>query len=346
MGRWRSVTMGGGLVAVVAGIALCLGSAGMASGDDGTVLRLSPASQNAPVGGDPFKIEVDVDNVQNLGAYDVTLSFDQSVLEYTGMIDGGFLKSTGRSASCSQTSAATANTYGALHLDCNTLGLVAGDAGTPGPTGSGALAILGFKPKGAGSTTIEFQGLTDAYAVRPADPGTGDPGEYGLTALSSVETCAAGDCPVGLDIPLTAQGSTIRVYDAAAEGEPTGVPPTPAPHKKTPVSNVEATVRAVLGTPERTLPQPGSTPVPGGAVSGSDAASSGGSGSGSAGAGRTGNVAAGSRGPGATGAPVAGYGPAPRSTSPWPGRLGAALAVVGGLVIVAGAGARRRSDAA
>lgn len=176
-------------------------------------LSAVPASQIRPLAGAAFDVDLRVSNVVDLAAYDLTLTFDPNVLEFVGASDAGYLTSTGRTAACSGpagfnglTPAQNVNANGAFNLHCNTYGLIAGSAGTHGPSGSGVLARATFKPKGVGTSAITFVATAQyspAYRIRAADPSVpGDGGEYAFTGLSSVETCGVnGGCaPIAIDV--------------------------------------------------------------------------------------------------------------------------------------------------
>ncbi|MBI5285756.1 MAG: hypothetical protein HY874_11760 [Chloroflexi bacterium] len=348
MSRWRGALLGGGVWMLALSAAVWTGGAHPAAGEGGTMLSVSPASRNVALDADPFTIDIAVSNVQNLASYELTLTFDRNVLEYLGVLEKRFLQSTGRTQQCTTPGAAAAvNQDGALTMGCTTLGLIQNDSGTPGPTGSAALVTLGFKPRGLGTAQVNLVGLNgQRYTVRPCSgtcPPDGDDGVYGFTSVASVESCSGAGCPEGLDIPVAVQSGVIAVYDPSAP-TPTGVPPTPTVVAAQPTPNVQATVRAVLGTPERRLTD--ATPVAGDA--GNTSASGGG---GSSGGGSEGGVAGsttGGRTPGAagtardsTGAPIAGYGPGQQPDNPLPGRVAAVLALAGMAAIAAGAVSRR-----
>ena len=217
------------LTSVLACIVLVLASMGPGSrfADAGSVpaatLSVTPSSQTRPLAGAPFAVDVRVAGVQDLAAYDVTLTFDPKVIEFVGVSDGGYLTSTGRTAACSQpsgfnglTPTQNVNANGAFNIHCNTYGLINAGAGTHGPSGSGLLAQVTFRPKGVGISAITFVATAASsppYRIRAADPAVpGDAGEYGFTGLSSVESCGAnGGCaPIAIEIGA-AQNALVTV---------------------------------------------------------------------------------------------------------------------------------------
>lgn len=93
-------------------------------------MRVSPALQLVNV---PNAVDVDiaVDSVVNLGAYQFTLSFNPSVVYYLSVQNGTFLGSTGRSVLCNSPTVQ----FGSISFGCITLG------STPlGANGTGVLA--------------------------------------------------------------------------------------------------------------------------------------------------------------------------------------------------------------
>lgn len=360
MQRWARRLVGGGVLLVLAGAGLWASGAGSASGAGNAMISLSPASQNVAMGGDVFKIDVRVSNVENLGGFDITMTFNKDVLEYLGIAKGPFLSSTGRAAACiapypgpnnSLTPVENVNQNGAFHFGCNTRGESAA-----APAGDGVLMTVGFKAKAPGTADLAFQGLLagSPYVVRAPQ---GDSGENGSTGLA---------IPEGAEIPADTQGGVVQVYDPNAPA-PTAVPATPTVAAAPAQRNIQATVQAVLGKPERRLDD--GTPIVGAFISNSGSGdgtsgSTGASGaadsvggvagasSGDSSAGRTGNIttqgsstgssAGGSRS--ASGAPHAGFGPDAPPGNPWAGRASLALVLAGAAAVMTGAVSKRRTS--
>jgi hypothetical protein len=345
------------LMVAAAGIWL-VSVAGSAAGEGGTMLSVSPASQNVDVSADPFKVDIVVDNVQNLGAYEFTLRFDPAILEYIGASEKGFLKTTGRTQTCQPaTPLQDANDQGAIHMGCNTKDAQQGGTGGPaGPSGSAVLAAVGFKPKGAGTSYLIFDGLEQG-PFATATPGGVDPTplpEINKTGLAAVDVCDAGCDGQGGDIAFSAQTGVVVVFDPNAGPTPSAPPATPTLTARRAVGDQRKTVQAILGTPERFLGD--GTPVPGapdGAGNGSGGATGSVAGA-SNGGGRAGSIAPGSPGAAASaggsrsasGAPRAGYGPDPQQHNPWPGRASLVLALAGMGAIIAGVAGNRRGQRA
>jgi len=341
MRRWQGVLMGGGALLIVSALALMGAGTKTASGQGAAVMSLSPASVQADIGGNQIDMDVKIANADNLGAFEFTLKFDSSLLEYVSMTGSNFLSTTGRVQQCigpsygpnGESPAAVANTYGAFHFGCTTIG-VSGNETKPGPSGSGNLAHIVFKTRGtAGETDIAFKGTGAAgdskYVIRPADPNVdGDQGDTGFTGIADV----LGNNPGASFI-----GAALQLNDPSAPG-PTRVPratPTPVSPQTDP-DNIQATVTAVLGAPERRITDSGSGGAgsgDGGGVSSTLGGRRGISGPDVGAAGAAAPNAAGSRGP--NGAPVAGYGPQHQRPG-WPGRVAMLLFAVGTLALAAG----------
>lgn len=261
MGSWKSVLLGGGALLVAAGAAVLVGSASMASSQSVPSITLSPASHSVNMSDGEFTIEAKISGAQNLGAYELTLKFDPAVVEYVGASDVGFLTSTGRTQSCfgHELGADTVNLYKVVHIGCATNGLIDGGQGKQGPSGSGTLSQIVFKPKAVGTANLQFDGYTDANVNDNYYVGAPDPDqpagavEIGHTSLATVETCSAGSCSE-ITVPFTYGSGVVTVAQSAGE-EPTALPPTPTPEPPDGESgeNYQKTVAAAVGTP-RTLP--------------------------------------------------------------------------------------------
>src|SRR5829696_3424826 len=72
MGTRQGWILGGGVMLVLAGAALAMGPAGRASGQSSAaVISIAPPSQQMSSTSGQFNIEIHVENVQNLGAFEV-----------------------------------------------------------------------------------------------------------------------------------------------------------------------------------------------------------------------------------------------------------------------------------
>jgi hypothetical protein len=107
-------------------------------------LRVSPASQSVTQSG-TFSVDVVVENVNGLGAYEVGIQYDESVLSFSSAEDGSFLGSSGRTVTCPIFSSGV----GSVRLACATLG-----AEPAGPSGNGVLATFVFLGETPGASTL------------------------------------------------------------------------------------------------------------------------------------------------------------------------------------------------
>lgn len=339
----RTAWVGGGALLAIAGIGLWLGAATVASGEGEADVVIDPASKSVALGSGEFNVDVKVESVSNLGSYDLLIKFNNDVLEYVGMAKTSYLTSTGRSQTCpsaiggpaGESPTEFANDVGALRFGCTTTGLIVDGSGTAGPSGSGVLATLTFKPRNPGAGDIEFGGILAPEMIVP--PSDEYQGFGGSTGLSEVDRCTAGGDCVDASISVGARGAAITVFDPAAP-TPTGVPATPtrvAPGS-TPDTRATATSIAISKTPvgQRTPPS-GTT---GGTTGGSTGGTTGGGASGGVAGQGAGGSGSGTTGP--DGAPIAGYGPQ-QDSDPWPLRAGMLMTLAGGLIMAGGALSRR-----
>jgi hypothetical protein len=141
-----------------------------------TTVIIDPATQSATVG-DSFSVDVDVENVNNLGAYEFTLRYDPAVVSYVSVSNGSFLGSTGRWVDC--VGPILDASAGTIRFGCVTT-----DSGTPGPSGSGQLAQVVLHADAAGTSPLNLP----------------------LAALSD---------PTGVEIPTNVAGGSVTVSTGA-----------------------------------------------------------------------------------------------------------------------------------
>jgi general secretion pathway protein D len=113
-----------------------------------TTIRVEIPSEGPKAGGESFSVNVVVDDVTNLGAFEFQLTYDPSVVELQDFKEGPFLGSSGRRVECLP----PRSEEGSLDFTCVTLG-----ATPDGPTGSGVLATLTFQPVGAGTSSLHLK---------------------------------------------------------------------------------------------------------------------------------------------------------------------------------------------
>jgi hypothetical protein len=116
----------------------------------GAAVRMEGPSESPEAGGEPFDVTVAVNDVTNLGAFEIVLTYDPDVVELQDIKEGPFLGSSGRRVECMPPRRAE----GYVDFACVTLG-----ATPDGSTGSGLLATLTFQPVGAGTSPLHFEDL-------------------------------------------------------------------------------------------------------------------------------------------------------------------------------------------
>src|SRR6476661_3491198 len=62
--------------------------------------RVAPVFQTVSLSQSSFSVDITVENVSGLGAYDVLITFDSAQVNFVSAADGPFLGSTGRSEIC------------------------------------------------------------------------------------------------------------------------------------------------------------------------------------------------------------------------------------------------------
>ncbi len=117
------------------------------------LVRIDPVWKRAPLGQE-FTVDVVVENVVNLGAYELTLGFDPAILRYVSIKNGSFLGSSGRTVNCLPPDHDEAS----VRVICVTLG-----AEPAGPSGTGVLATVTFLPLNFGTALVDIEDviLTD-----------------------------------------------------------------------------------------------------------------------------------------------------------------------------------------
>lgn len=299
--------LGAGLV--VTGVALAGASTqGRAAG---TAVKLDPPSQNVSVGSSEFTVDVMVEEVDKLGAFEFQVEFDPDLIEFTDWEPGPFLDSAGGTPNCPTS---VSPDQDRVLFACGVQATTGCD--TAGASGSGLLGTLHFKPKAKGTSTLIFT--------------------KGAMTIPQINFDACGG--TNYDIFYTITDGAVTVYEGAA---PTSVPATPVPNSSrlTPTAIAGA---ATTGTPVGGAILSGTATPPSG-VAGGSGSSTGGSAPGSVAAAATARAATGGF-TGASGAPVAGYGPQDEESNT--GLLwGIALATAGAVLLTGGVAARRRSAA-
>jgi hypothetical protein len=241
MKPWTLVVVLGSLIVVVAVLASRV--APEASGQ-GTIVRVvSPGTASV---GATVAVEINIDNVTDLGAYEWVLAYNPAVLDLVNppgnppnwaLLNGDFLESSGRSAFCPPSAILD---VGTVRFGCGTIGT------QQGASGSGLLSTVSFKALASGSSSLCLR-----WAAL-ADP-NGD------------------DIPTGVAHDSIGIGGSPPPPSCAQAATPTPVTPPPdytPPSGETPVPpGATATpgppaATATPGPPAATATPPGPTPTP------------------------------------------------------------------------------------
>lgn len=196
-----------GLVGVVFGVTtLTFASTAVAQE---TKVRLEVPSAETITGTDPFPMDVVVEDVVNLGAFEFNLLYDASVLEFVDVSGGPFLGSSGRPVECLEPRLSP----GSVHFLCVTLG-----PEPAGPDGSGTLATVTLDPVEEGSSALRFQVATVTHpnAEQIAAVAEGASIEFGPAGVS-VGPLPASPTPTPISTPASATSPTST--DAGAGGD-------------------------------------------------------------------------------------------------------------------------------
>jgi hypothetical protein len=170
-----------------------LGGAAVAQGDR-ALMSVEPPTTSAdePMkqGGEDFQVDIVVDNVTNLAAFQFSLEYDPSIIEYKDVKEGPFLGSTGREVHPLDPRIEQ-DGMERLRFSCVTLGPPVSVSGVAGPDGSGVLATITFSPVGGGETPLE---LTEGVLVAAEIDEQGRPVEIDTAVESaSLEVTSPGD---------------------------------------------------------------------------------------------------------------------------------------------------------
>jgi hypothetical protein len=139
----------------VAVLVACLAAAALAQGNQAR-MSVEPPVEPIKEGGLEFKVNIVADDVANLAAFQFSLSYDPSIIQYVGVTEGPFLGSTGREPQCTEPYVQPGQPE-TLSFNCATLGPPVSLKGTAGPDGSGVLAEITFLPVGGGTTPLDLK---------------------------------------------------------------------------------------------------------------------------------------------------------------------------------------------
>ena len=208
-----------GLFLAMGAMLLPLASAGPAQAQEptpsptiATLVRVSPNSQTLPAGTDVI-VEIYVDDVASLAAYEFALAFDSGLLSYVSVTNGTFLGSTGRAVTCLP----PILEVGAVRFGCVTFAPPPPD----GPTGSGLLATVRLSSSCSGSSALALTRATLGDALG-ASIATGS--QSGVVTITG-----GGVCPTPTITPTPGAATPTPTPTATPTDTPVGPTPTPVP---------------------------------------------------------------------------------------------------------------------
>jgi len=119
-------------------------------------VKISPASKRIALSGGTFTVDIVAEDITNLAAYQVELTYNPTIVHVTAVTQGPFLGSTGRTVS--PVSPNIDNNAGRVVFGAFTFGT------QPGVNGTGVLATITFQPRARGTSPLHLQN------VQVADP--------------------------------------------------------------------------------------------------------------------------------------------------------------------------------
>lgn len=209
-----------------------------ASQPSGARVRIEPAERVVDPG-ETFTVDVLVEDVSELGGYELKVAYDPAVVEVSGAENGEFLGSTGRRVI--PVGSNVDNQAGIVSVAAVSLG------GAAGAEGAGALAVIELTAVGEGITDL------DLYDVKLADPTAG---QIEATTEGGRVKVGEGEMPTREPTEVPAESPTPS---AAPTEAPTESPaPTEAPAEtEEPSPAITATTEVAEVTPEGGTPTSG-----------------------------------------------------------------------------------------
>jgi hypothetical protein len=136
------------LALLCAALALSIFPALSLAQDNASTVRAVPRQQEVGSDADTFDVDVLVEDVSNLGAFQFVLVADPAVATVESVAKGEFLASSGREVYCPEPTIEG----GSIRFTCVTLGQ------TPeqGASGTGVLATVTFQTRGSGRSDLEL----------------------------------------------------------------------------------------------------------------------------------------------------------------------------------------------
>jgi len=206
----------------VAVLVACLAGAALAQGNQAR-MSVEPPEESLKEGGPEFNVNIVADDVTNLAAFQFSLSYDPSIIQYVGVKEGSFLGSSGRQPQCTEPRVQTGQPE-TLSFNCVTLGPPVSLKGTAGPDGSGVLAEITFAPVGGGTTPLDLKnGILVAAELdaqgRPAQIETAVQGAtLDVASTGGGISWALWGPIIGIVVAIVIVGLAIRMIRLRARG--------------------------------------------------------------------------------------------------------------------------------
>lgn len=194
--------------------------------------RVQPPSQTVPITATSFTTDVTIELVNNLGAYEVLMTYDSALVTFVSFTNGPFLGSTGRSVFClSPVIHTITGTIKRLQVGCVTSG------SQPGPSGDGLLA------------TVEWAPVAEGLALMDLEPSLADPlgDEIFAVAYDGTVDIISGPTPTPTDTPTPTNTPTPCPGGPCPTDTPTPTP-TPTPSIACGVSGTAVCVQPLTET--------------------------------------------------------------------------------------------------
>ena len=209
------------------------------------VVRVDPAALTVQVN-DPVNIQVKVDNIANLTAFELHLSFNPGVLEVTGLTNGGFVAADFTAQ----------NTYDNA---AGTIDYAIAQMNRPPAQGSGTLLTIALRAKAGGSSTVTTRPTQAAPSGLLLSDQNG-------TAIQA--SWVPGSVNVGTTTIPTSTPTSTPTLASGATSTPTSTPTQSSSNTSTPTST-PTLASGATSTPTSTPTQsssntntPTSTPTP------------------------------------------------------------------------------------
>ena len=203
-----------GLVVVLAGAFYSLAAA-----QSKPLVRIDPVSTSTTPN-QTVVVAVKVDNVTNLGAFELHLQFDPNLLQVTQLTHGGF----------------TTAEYMVQNTFDNTAGTIdysSQQVNVPGVTGSGTLLTITFQTQNSGVSPLSFRTppgviLGDATGAVIAVDAT--PGSVSVVGAAATVVPATATPTIAVPQPTATVAAVLPVATATASSpQPTATQPAPLP---------------------------------------------------------------------------------------------------------------------